>query len=630
MKIPAKTDKHFLSLLKLLLAAGLAMPLLMSASFIFPYTAPKVLAFRILVEIAAALYLYLALKYPDLRPRPTALSLAVGGFLAVSFLAAIFGANFFSSWWGNLERGMGIWGLAHFAAWFLMLPAVFKEKKDWRKLIIFSLGVSVAVAATAASQRLGGAGGLLPATDRIYGTLGNAGILAGYLLFNLFLAVYLFFESAARRKWLLAAVAAFLAGGLFLTGTRGALAGLAAGLVVFFVCLFLVDYFKAGSGRPKKTFWIFLVAILILTAALFLSRNSSFVKNNFILSRLTSVSLSEPTIQSRLILWQDAWRAWLAAPWLGAGPENFEAAVNKYLSPRLTEFEAYAADRAHNFIFDYGLTVGWLGLLSYLALPAAAALALWRRRQEAAISAAVLISALVAYLVQNLFIFDSPAAYLMLFFVLALINAASPPEAGTEPRGVNLGYLKKVIILAAAVGSLFSVYSFSLKPLLAAACANRILSLPALEAAAAAPALADTLALNTFASPEIVYQVALDYIDKISQNPALAGNEEFYGAAAGGLAKTIERSPEQARNYIALAWLDLYFSGQQPARVSEALSLGERARQLSPARQDAYLVLVAGYILGGQTDKAWTIVSQALAVDGRMGETVRQYWESLQ
>ncbi|MBU2264928.1 hypothetical protein KJ784_01940, partial [Patescibacteria group bacterium] len=81
--ILSKADSYIFKLLKILLAACLATPFLASASFIFPYTVPKVFAFRILVEIAAVLYLYLALKYSR-SLLPTLKKGGWGGFLSLS------------------------------------------------------------------------------------------------------------------------------------------------------------------------------------------------------------------------------------------------------------------------------------------------------------------------------------------------------------------------------------------------------------------------------------------------------------------------------------------------------------------------------------------------------------------
>lgn len=164
---------------------------------------------------------------------------------------------------------------------------------------------------------------------------------------------------------------------------------------------------------------------------------------------------------------------------------------------------------------------------------------------------------------------------------------------------------------------------------MAANYAHQILSLPPAKAAPAGPLLKGALVLDTFASPEVAYQASLDYIDKINQNPVLAKNEEFYNIASIELARIISRSPNQPGNYLALAWLDLYFSGAVPQRMSDAIDLGNKAKELSPNKKDAYLILAAAYALSGQNDEAQKIISQAEKIDGKMGEEVKKYWESL-
>jgi hypothetical protein len=364
---------------------------------------------------------------------------------------------------------------------------------------------------------------------------------------------------------------------------------------------------------------------------------------------------------------------------LGWGGENFEIANNKYFDPRLAPYEAWY-DRAHNFIFDYGVTLGWLGLLSYLSIFIVVGYFLFTLREvpqkgteskghsERSVSeeknlktdssaqwpqddkirfllSSIFISLLVAYLVQNLFIFDSFVSYLMLFFVLELISSVCqtssfsviPAKAGIQDSGsrIKCGMTTKIdvvkkLLLFFVIGNLsLVIYMYNLKPFLAANYTNQILLLPASEAMQAAPLLNDALALNSFASPEITYQVVMDYLEKINQNPTLAQNEEFFNLADKELSMVIERSPNQSRNYVALSWLSLYFSGQEQARFEKSLQLAQKIRELSPTKKDAYLLLVAGYSLSSQPQKAAQIVDQSIAIDAKMGEEIKAYLERL-
>jgi len=153
------------------------------------------------VAIAAIFYFYLVLKYPNsfLPPLKKSLSrtrcgrgwggffeLSVSIFLAVSFLSAIFGANFSLSFWGNLERGGGVWGLIHFVLFFWMLSSIFQKKEDWISLLKFSVGASALVSFLALVQKFASISILIPQSERVFSTLGNSGFLAVYLIFNIF------------------------------------------------------------------------------------------------------------------------------------------------------------------------------------------------------------------------------------------------------------------------------------------------------------------------------------------------------------------------------------------------------------------------------------------------------------
>ena len=223
----------------------------------------------------------------------------------------------------------------------------------------------------------------------------------------------------------------------------------------------------------------------------------------------------------------------------------------------------------------------------------------------------------------------------MLFFILACIsNFVMSGVTKLADKQFKIQFLQeslsitKKLFLLFFIGILsFVIYSDSLKPLLAASYANQILSLPASEFVQETQLLQNALALNTFASPEIAYQVAIDYIDKIAQEPALAQNEEFYTIVSTQLLGTIERSPEQSRNYIALAWLNLYFSGKDRQRINKALDLGDKILTLSPIKKDGYLILAAGYALSNQPAKAREVISQVGKIDVKMGEEIKNYYE---
>jgi len=309
---------------------------------------------------------------------------------------------------------------------------------------------------------------LMPQSNRVYSTLGNSGVFGAYLIFNIFLAVYLWRDKEFifwHKNILLGAMLGLQILVLLLTGTRGAWLGFLAGVFVFTFLLFVLR----GGKKARLYFAGGLILAVLLAGSLFILRDRPFVKNNATLNRLASFSLSDTTSQNRLILWHIAWQGMKEKPVFGWGPENYATVNERHFDDRLNRAEAWY-DRAHNFIFDYGSTLGFFGLLSYLSI---LAVVIWQIRMNAALTALF-----AGYLVQNLFIFDSFVSFLMLFFVLAAVGARSAGDLEKTPP-VSLGFGQKALLILVWLLAAVSVFSLNLKTMRASSLANDFLSAPA-------------------------------------------------------------------------------------------------------------------------------------------------------
>ena len=96
-------------------------------------------------------------------------------------------------------------------------------------------------------------------------------------------------------------------------------------------------------------------------------RNTTFVRNDYVLSRFASLSFSEIKTQGRYFVWPMAIKGFIEKPILGWGQEGFNFVFNKYYDPRMYTREPWF-DRAHNTYLDWLIAGGALGLLSYLAI----------------------------------------------------------------------------------------------------------------------------------------------------------------------------------------------------------------------------------------------------------------------
>ncbi len=199
--------------------------------------------------------------------------------------------------------------------------------------------------------------------------------------------------------------------------TRFAVVGLVGSLTI-------LSLFYLFWGASRKMKWLIAGAIaivLMVPAAVFVNRNSSWVQSSPALVRLTTVSLAAAA--PRLMAWKAGALGVLDRPLLGWGPENYKNAFDLHFPPELFTAPVSEAwfDRAHNMIVDVGATTGILGLAACSALyglALAGLLRMWFRNREATHS--ILIAALLlAYLIQNLFSFDTINTNGVVFLVLA-------------------------------------------------------------------------------------------------------------------------------------------------------------------------------------------------------------------
>jgi tetratricopeptide (TPR) repeat protein len=121
-----------------------------------------------------------------------------------------------------------------------------------------------------------------------------------------------------------------------------------------------------------------------------------------------------------------SWEAFKERPVLGWGQENFKIAYNRYFDPEYLYYEGAWFDRAHNKIAEVAVQTGVIGLIGYISIFFFGLLGLMRFIRTRSSSAERLLPVCVimlgsAYVVQNLFLFDTPTSYMMFFSSLAFV-----------------------------------------------------------------------------------------------------------------------------------------------------------------------------------------------------------------
>ena len=157
-----------------------------------------------------------------------------------------------------------------------------------------------------------------------------------------------------------------------------------------------------------------------------------FIQNSYILKNISKkVFPLESVLQNferRTSGWQVAWEAMKDKPTLGYGPENFSIGFDRHYDPSIpyiTKLNPSGStgwwDRAHNFVFDIGVTAGIPALIIYLSLFVVLFYQLQKLKRkcpEKAIICQGIQAAFIAYLTANLFSFDSFSSYIILFFLI--------------------------------------------------------------------------------------------------------------------------------------------------------------------------------------------------------------------
>lgn len=417
-------------ILRWLVYACALIPLVIFKDFLSPFHFGKVIVFRILIEIMVVLYIALILQDRRYLPKPNALFWAVTAFTAVFGLTSLTGINVHQSFIGTLERMGGWFTFFHFWLLYVIAISVLQTKDDWIRLVRIAVMASFISVVYGFLQKtqwefiIGGGG-----RPRIFGTIGNTALFAGYTIVNMFLALLLMWQKPDQQKnhypqdlWLLipfivianifsgpfwgwplllilCALILFIGFGIIrlvatmadveigflqasygiialtsliaiiMTAVRGSLAA-----IIVSIALFALLYFFTGTSRRLKITLISIAAVLIvLEGALIAAHNSNFVRSSGYLMRLSDISLKTRLIQTRFWAWQagiNGWNDSAKTIVLGWGPENFNVPFSIHFNPLFYQGPGSETlfDRAHNMFVEVLVTMGLLGIISYLGI----------------------------------------------------------------------------------------------------------------------------------------------------------------------------------------------------------------------------------------------------------------------
>jgi tetratricopeptide (TPR) repeat protein len=592
----------------------------------------KAIVFRVGVEVLLVFYIALILLDRKFVPPQSPLLWAVVAYLALLLVATVVSLDPYRSWWGTFERMDGAFAMLHYGVFFAMLAGLFRAQRDWVLFFYVSLCVSVVVGVYAVVERIAlGYSGVIS-------TLDSSPFLGAYALFHVFLAGMSIHWARTRLSRGSAAVALGLnLVTLFLTGERGPLVGLAAGLLVLAVVVLIRRMGSPYLRLAAKT------VILLLIAAPFLlhyARGSAILRSSRTLNRLSAISLNDPGTIVRLICLEVSRDAFEAKPVFGYGPELFFVASDRNFNPKQLSYEQSWMDRSHNKLADVLVMQGLTGLLAYLGVFVAAGWLLYGvlKRNKANIAEVLLtIGLLVAYFVQNLFLFDMPASYMLFYAVLAWVSflaqetpiapsaRPSAPLKRREPHR-RLSAKQQALLGLVTIGMLFSIYSFNVRAF-AQVRAGEEASASIGDPVRFSERAQDALSRRSWLTNDVAGILA----DVLAQSGK--ARDPAYSQAASQVTAQLENEIAardlDPRTYFRLGALYNVVGDRDRSALPKAEAAWRAAIQIAPKWPENYIGMSQTYLLEGRNDEALALLKKAVDINPENGVALWMYACSL-
>ena len=572
-------------LLLILILLTTLTPLVLFDKLPFPFITEKTLFFRLLVDILLIVWTVVAFQNTEYLPHKTPLNVALLVLGIVTLLTAIFGHDFQSSFWSGLERMEGFVGLFHALIFFFVLSNSLKTTSQWHILFLTSCGVACVCVSIGIFKEFE----VVKNGERLFSSLGNPTYLGLYLILQLFLVGFILVNASSKIRNLCFLLIPILFIGVILTQSRSAFLGLLMG---GFVLIIFTVFSKNIAPKIRWGFSGLLVALGLIITILWSSKNSEFVEKSVFLSRVVKVASSKTTGVSRLNNWKIAYEGFKEKPILGWGQENYQYVFAKHFLPQMYD-DAPWYDRSHNFLLDWLVSGGILGLMSFLA---PFGVMLWftaYSNKFTKIQKGLFVGFIVAYFTNNFFGFDNLMGTITVFMLLAYWQFKTSSEAKyVFPK------LKLWGVLACVLLSLISFYYGYLQPLRTSKQIVKIIQDPDLQqtmqqiqsgyANATGTGTSDFTEQVSFLSEKVAksqitnemkggyYQVVTEMLNKetekhpkhprlLSIKSSIEGDRGNFTEAIKGFEKVQTLAPNRHINLMQLA--GIYTRNQQPEKA---------------------------------------------------------------
>ncbi len=600
----------------ILVSACLFIPLFFYTGFRQPFQATQVLAFYLLIESTLPFYLSLMVSRNDLRPNwKDPILLSFFAYIVAMTISAIFGADPWNSFFGNGNRIDGVILWIHLFLFFLYLVTLLRSNEQTRqKTIRFFLSVAGVCGLIGLLQFIH----LLPNTAPEFGsrassTIGNPIFFAATLIIPFFLSIGMAMrEKNLKWKRIFFTIAATTGLGIIVSGTRGALVGVFAGCVVW-----TIGWFASRQTvlHTRKITAIICVIITILIGVFLIARSSSPIDST--MYHLTH--FSDTNVSNRLAYWNLAIKGWKEMPWLGVGYQNFFVVADKYYTTDLYAGGGTWPDKPHNQLLEVLVTGGILTFFVYLVfLFFILKKIIEHPETKNEIPRLSLIAALIAYLAQNFFSFDTIVPMIVFIVFVAIICsqgtvAIVPYVQNSTNRFRTFLWITAIIpvtiffaFIAPTVRQFYFTSAAEYAP-------NREQAFTALEAIRHQSFIFDVRMLT------LSYSSLLNHeLGNAQQETDLS--RRISTSAIDVAKQTIALHPLRANDWYTYSLILFLEANAQigseniTQRTNDMIEIANHAIELAPARIEALVSLANMYELNGDSKKAIELSEKAVAV----------------
>jgi O-antigen ligase len=600
-------------------------PLLILPAFFFYYdVTPKVAV--VLIGTAIGLVLFLRdFRLAGVRrlwahPLGRCFCLLAAGQLISLLLSTVLSHNPALSWNGGNWRRLGLVSQSAVIALGFLVAA------SWSNSGLCVLLRAPTAAGAAASlygiSQYFGADPLLPPGSYHIGegvmtivrppsTLGHADYFAGYLVYVVFFGAALA-ALEAKPAWKVLGTAAAVAGSaaIVLSGTRGALLGLAVGTVWLWFW-----------NRPRFTRRHAGIAAGLCAVGLLFCFSPAGLQ----LRARSHWALEDLRGGARLWLWRDSLRMASQRLLVGYGPETFSLEFPDYQSVELSRaYPDFYHESPHNVFLDALVSQGIPGFGILAGFVAVAWFAARRLRLETSQRAApYLASALVAALTAGLFIcFTLPGALYFYATVAMVVSLECREPAVASHSRLALGFRVPAFSVSLMAVAIFLYFIIRLTTGdLALERAKRDLDAGRIEASVTAYTRSQRWH-PAGSSDDLYFSRALLAASRTASTPALA---RMAWQRAFNAAQRAAQTSEERQN----AWYNLagFYAAQNDAAGLEACL--RRSVDASPNWFKSHWALAQMLLLSGRPTEAGAEAVRAADLDARKNPEIARFLQSL-